>query len=197
MNDVHLLTKGKGVEVWRRWPKRILRTRRRPKKPRTPRPRWRDLAWWPSFELRVRHGWSAPRAGAWAVARAPGPVASTRTLFRFAARLFTEWIRSKGIELTDAQIAWVRRRHLISFWYDCACQDKGRCPGLPPQDTRRYDKRAAGGQFEVGQNRKMAGACAGDPLWSVPIFTRRPCEIVPNKTIKDLPKALLQELLRD
>lgn len=38
---------------------------------------------------------------------------------------------------------------------------------------------------------------AGDPLWSVAIFTRLPCEIVANETIKDLPEALLQELLRD
>ena len=38
---------------------------------------------------------------------------------------------------------------------------------------------------------------AGDPLWSTTIFTRFPCEIVANDTIKTLPEALLRELLRD
>ena len=90
------------------------------------------VALWPAFELRVRHGWSAPPAAACAVAQAPGPVPSARTLYRFAARIFLEWIRAKGIKLADVQIAWLRRRHLIPSWYDCACQDKTRCPGLPP-----------------------------------------------------------------
>jgi hypothetical protein len=77
----------------------------------------RELPWWPAFELRVRHGWSAPPAAACAVAQAPGPVPSARTLYRFAARIFPKWIRAKGIKLADVQIAWLRRRHLIPSWY--------------------------------------------------------------------------------
>src|SRR5215510_3504501 len=111
-----LLANGQGVEVRRRWPKRILRTRRSAKKPRTRRPRWRELAWWPAFELRVRHGWSAPLAAACAVAQSPGPAPSTRTLHRFAAGIFSDWIRRLGVKVTDTQIGWLRRRRLIPFW---------------------------------------------------------------------------------
>src|SRR5262245_59556960 len=108
-----LLANGQGVEVRRRWPKRILRTRRWAKKPRTSRRRWRELAWWPAFELRVRHGWSAPLAAAWAVAHSPGPAPSTRMLYRFAAGIFSDWIRRRGVKVTDAHLGWLRRRHLI------------------------------------------------------------------------------------
>lgn len=153
MSDALLPARRRGDKPRRRRPKRILRTRRRARELGTLRPRWRELAWWPAFELRVRHGWSASRAAAWAIAQAPAPVPSTRTLFRFAARLFTEWIRSKGIKLADEQIAWVRRQHLIPFWYDCACQDKTRCPGLPPPHTRRHNRRGAGGRFEADWDR--------------------------------------------
>jgi hypothetical protein len=159
VSDAQLLRPRQGVEVRGRRTRRILR-RRRARARGTPRFRWRDLPWWPVFELRVRHRWSAPQAAAWAVGRAPGPVPSTRTLYRFAARIFTERIRSKGIKLTDVQIAWLRRRHLIPFWYDCACQDRTRCPGLPPPHTRRHNRRGAGGRFEADRDRspRWAGA---------------------------------------
>lgn len=133
----------------RRRPKRMFRTRRWARQSGTPRPRWRELPWWPAFELRLRYGWSAPPAAACAVTQAPGPVPSARTLYRFAARIFPEWIRAKGIKLADVQIAWLRRRHLILSWYDCACQDNTRCPGLPPSHTRRHNRRGAGGRFEA------------------------------------------------
>jgi hypothetical protein len=106
----------------RRRPKRLFRTRRWARQLGTPRPRWRELPWRPAFELRVRHGWSAPIAAAWAVALAPGPVPSTRTLYRFSACLFANWIRSKGFKLAAAQIAWLRRRHVVPFW-NCTCQE--------------------------------------------------------------------------
>src|SRR5262245_38404152 len=80
----------------RRSPKRMLGTRRWARELRTPRPRWRELAWWSAFELRVRHGWSAPLAAACAVAHSPGPAPSTRTLYRFAAGIFSDWIRRPG-----------------------------------------------------------------------------------------------------
>jgi hypothetical protein len=144
-----------------RRPKRIRETRRWAREPGTPRPCWRELPWWPAFELGVTHGLSVPIAAAWAVAQAPGPLASTRTLYRFAARLFTEWIWSNGLELTDAKIAWARRRHMFPVWYDCTCQDKARCPNLPPPHTGRHDKRSVNGRFEpnwVGSSRTAAGA---------------------------------------
>jgi hypothetical protein len=144
-----------GGKVRRRRPKRILGTRRWA---REPRPRWRELPWWPAFELRVRHGWSAPRAAAWALVYDPAPAPSTRTLYRFAARIFSKWIRTKGIKLADAQIGWMRRRHLIAFWYDCTCQDKARCPGLPPPHTLRHDKRGVDGRFEANWDRSSGSA---------------------------------------
>jgi len=139
---------------------RILRARRWARERWTPRPRWRELPWWPAFELRVRHGWSAPRAAAWAIAHAPGPAPSTRTLYRFAARIFSNWIRRLGIKVTDAQLGWLRRRHLIPFWFDCACEDRTRCPGPPSPDIRRHSRRGAGGRFEANLERNTAVAGA-------------------------------------
>jgi hypothetical protein len=149
----------RGGKPRRRRPKRILGKRRWARARRTPRFRWRELPWWPAFELRVRHGWSAPLAAAWAVAKAPDPVPSMRTLYRLGARLFTAWIRSKGIKLADAQIAWLRRRHVVPFW-NCTCQETALCPGLPPPHTRRHDRRGAGGRFEADWDRsaRLAGA---------------------------------------
>jgi hypothetical protein len=157
--DAQLPTIRQSGKVRRRPLKRILGARRWARARGTPRFCWRELPWWPAFELRVRHGWSAPLAAAWAVAKAPDPVPSMRTLYRFGACLFTTWIRSKGIKLADAQMARLRRRHLIPF-YDCTCQDKARCPGLPPPHTRRHDRRGAGGRFEADWDRspRWAGA---------------------------------------
>jgi hypothetical protein len=149
----------RGRNSQRRRPKRMFRTRRWARQLGAPRPRWRELPWWPAFELRVRHRWSAPQAAAWAVAQAPSSVPSTRTLYRFAALIFTEWIRAKGIKLADFQIAWLRRRHLVPFW-NCTCQETALCPGLPPQHTSRHSRRGSGGRFEADRDRipRWAGA---------------------------------------
>jgi hypothetical protein len=146
VSDALLPAARQDSKVWRRRPKRILGTRRWAKKLRAPRPRWRELPWWRAFELRVRHGWSAPQAAALAVAQAPAPAPSTRTLYRFAARIFSEWIRAKGIKLADVQIAWLRRRRLVPF-YDCTCQSETRCPRLPPPQAGRHNKRGVNGRF--------------------------------------------------
>jgi hypothetical protein len=136
-----------------------------------PRHPWRQLPWWPVFEFRVRHGWSAPQAAAWAVAQAAGPVPSTRTLYRFSACLFANWIRSKGFKLAAAQIAWLRRRHVVPFW-NCTCPETALCPGLPPQHTRRHSRRGTDGRFEADRDRSPRWREHDKGWWETPSLDR-------------------------